>query len=105
MLGTIVKFGAIGAANDIIIHGNGDFYRSTTGGTLRYFGTGERIGPALSDGIWYVALVTKATGTVAPRFHIYNYDTSTWSHSDSPTSQANQVAAGTSRTWKLAYRR
>lgn len=34
----------------------------------------------LSLNTWYFVAVSKATGTVTPRFHIYNFATNTWIH-------------------------
>ncbi len=38
---------------------------------------------------WYLAAATKATGTVAPRFHIYDYSAVTWVHENSASTIAN----------------
>ena len=38
---------------------------------------------------WYILTATKATGTVTPRFHVYNYSTGAWTHSAGSTTSAN----------------
>lgn len=37
---------------------------------------------AVTTGNWYLVALTKASGSVAARFHIYNYSTRAWSHAD-----------------------
>lgn len=44
---------------------------------------------ALTAGNWYLAAATKATGTVAPRYHIYDYAAATWVHENSAATEAN----------------
>jgi len=48
-----------------------------------YDGTSERVAitvPAIDE--WYLIGVTKAAGTVTPRFHLYRYSTTTWTHTN-----------------------
>jgi hypothetical protein len=45
-----------------------------------------------AEGFVFVA-VSKATGTVAPRYHKYVYGTNTWTHESSGTTAANNVTA------------
>lgn len=47
----------------------------------------------VSEG-WVLVGVTKATGTVVPRFHKYVFSTDTWTHTDSATSIANAAVPG-----------
>jgi hypothetical protein len=47
-------------------------------------------GWSAADG-WCLIAVTKATGSVAPRFHKYVYSTNTWTHQDSATAAANRT--------------
>lgn len=44
---------------------------------------------------WYLVGATKATGTVAPRFHIYRYSTGAWVHENGGTNLANSSVATT----------
>ncbi len=44
---------------------------------------------------WVLIAVTKATGTVAPRFHRYKFATGVWQHGDAGASIANSGAATT----------
>jgi hypothetical protein len=66
MLAAIVKSAGVGGSNDIIMHNTSwDLYRHT-GGTFRWWnGSAEHVGPSLSDGVWYLVSMTKASGTVA----------------------------------------
>lgn len=43
----------------------------------------------LAIGEWYCLAISKASGNVNARMHIYRYSTSTWVHEDSGTNQAN----------------
>jgi hypothetical protein len=49
---------------------------------------------ALTAGKWYLIAATKATGTVAPRFHMYDYAAGTWMHENGPTAIANSGVFG-----------
>lgn len=44
--------------------------------------TGNRDVVTPPDDIWTLVAVTKATGSATPRGHLYNYNTSTWSHAN-----------------------
>lgn len=46
---------------------------------------------ALGASKWYLVASTKATGTVAPRLHAYDYATKIWTHNNSATSIANST--------------
>lgn len=48
----------------------------------------------IADG-WVLVACTKATGTVAPRFHKYVYSTRVWAHENGGTTVANLTASGT----------
>lgn len=50
---------------------------------------------------WVLYAVTKASGTVAPRFHKYVFDTSTWTHSASGETALNGAAPGASGNVKI----
>lgn len=60
-------------------------------------GTAEALSPStlLVDTVgWVCAAASKATGTVAPRFHRYLYSTDSWTHENSVTSLADGGAGG-----------
>jgi hypothetical protein len=65
-------------------------------GALRIFSNGSAIGAATGTSVskWYFGGVSKATGTVAPRFHLYDYVTNTWVHENGGT-VANSSSPGT----------
>jgi hypothetical protein len=48
----------------------------------------------IADG-WLLTAVTKAAGTVTPRFHIYNYGTATWVHQNGAGTITNLAALTT----------
>lgn len=45
---------------------------------------------------WVLVAWTKATGTVAPRFHAYDFGTATWTHEDAGSTVANSGVPATS---------
>lgn len=47
----------------------------------------------LTATVWWLCLVTKASGSATPRFHGYSFNTSTWQHAN-----AGAAAADTART-------
>ena len=51
--------------------------------------------PAMTANAWFLIAATKATGTVAPRYHHYVYSTKTWTHIDSAATAANSGTPGT----------
>src|SRR5215207_1883183 len=51
-------------------------------------------GPVVATGK-YCVVVTKATGSAVPRFHIYNYATNAWAHADGNVALANGTATVT----------
>ena len=44
---------------------------------------------------WVIVAATKAAGTVAPRYHIYNYGTTTWNHANAGGTITNLPALST----------
>jgi hypothetical protein len=48
---------------------------------------------APATGVWLFIAVTKASGTVAARIHIYNYSTGTWHHSNANNTQVDAARA------------
>lgn len=47
------------------------------------------------NGKWMLLGVSKASGTAAPRFHLYDFAAGTWTHANSGTSIANSSAGAT----------
>src|SRR5262245_25620629 len=56
--------------------------------------TGSDSGITISTGVWYLCVVRKATGTIAPRFSVYNLNTPGWSHAAGGSSLVNWTAPG-----------
>lgn len=52
----------------------------------------------LSTSVWYFLLVRKGTGNVTPRFSVYNYTTSAWSHQAGSMGCPNWPTPGASGT-------
>ena len=60
-----------------------------------FYSTGSDTGFSASTGIWYLVVIRKATGTATPRYSIYNYNTSSWTHGNSAGgAEANGTATG-----------
>ncbi len=47
-----------------------------------YAGSQSDSGFSLSTGIWYLIVTRKATGTATPRYSIFNYTSSSWTHAN-----------------------
>lgn len=58
-----------------------------------WFGVGSAGQSTSTTGIvsdvWYLAVCTKATGTVLPRLHLFDYSNLTWTHADFASTAAN----------------
>lgn len=85
--------GGSGTGYDFFFSSNGQFALWT--GTNAAYGTPN---PLVADE-WQLVAVTKASGTATPRFHVYRYATSTWSHSNASGTASNggSVSGGTVR--------
>jgi hypothetical protein len=58
----------------------------------------------LGTGVWYLCVVRKATGAgVTPRFSVYNFGTSAWTHGDGNAAINDFVAPGAGGTHQFAY--
>lgn len=68
----------LGSANNIVLRTNNTSAASGAG-----------IDSCLAADGWLLVAATKATGTVAPRFHRYEYATGVWQHANSATSIAD----------------
>lgn len=78
----------------------------TTNLPLFYNGTGTAVAPAThtllaTDG-WLLAAVSKAAGTVAPRFHRFVYKTGVLTSENSATTIANGAVAGVGGRWWIS---
>lgn len=63
----------------------------SSGDLIRFFnGSSTRDGPARPVG-WFLCVTTKATGTVVPRYHIYDFTAGTWEHGAQGAATANQT--------------
>jgi len=49
---------------------------------------------SIAAGTWFLVVARKATGTVTPRFSIYNFTGDTWTHDDGSTTVANWTSGG-----------
>lgn len=110
-IAAICKSAADQATNDIMALMIGSSNSGGTGCRFRVLGTTQladlKLGGSsasaptiklLTAEGWCLLAVTKATGTVAPRFHKYVFSTNTWTHENSSTSIANNSAPSTTVT-------
>ncbi len=84
--GWMEAFGTSKAGGDGFYFGISDLNRwnvSFDGGTNSAMSSGP------TSGTWYCVVVSKATGSAAPVFHIYDYSAGTWSHTNGGTSMGN----------------
>lgn len=87
---TLPAFGTILATNE---ESGASFTIYAAGTTSRiYDGTSERDGPTLTTGVQYLYAFTKATGTATGRFHIYRFNTNTWTHQAASGTSVNSAA-------------
>lgn len=71
----------------------------TTGGVGIQLGASTATAPTCTwRGGWRLIAVTKATGTVAPRFHQYDYGAGTWTHENAAGTLGNSGIPATSAT-------
>jgi hypothetical protein len=88
---TICSFGSSNTVGyQMYIDGN-----ASNAVTLRLNSTNVA-GLAPSTAAWTLVVATKATGTVLPRFHFYNYKTGVWTHVNAGTTVADATAPSTS---------
>src|SRR5215207_8703987 len=50
----------------------------------------------LTSGTSYCVVITKASGSAIPRFHVFNFTTQTWNHANGDIAQSNPTANVTS---------
>jgi hypothetical protein len=60
-------------------------------------------GISISAGVWYFAVYRKATGTTTPRWSVYNYNTTVWSHAAGGNTLVNWAAPGASGDVQFSY--
>lgn len=58
---------------------------------------------SLSAGTWYLLVVRKPTGSATPRFSIYNYTNTTWTHVAGSGALSDHTAPGASGTIRFNY--
>ena len=80
---TIVEIGITAGGRIGLGVSSGDFFRFYNGGSTRD-------GPTTPSG-WFLCVTTKATGSVVPRYHIYDFTAGTWSHGAQGAATANQT--------------
>jgi hypothetical protein len=91
------------------MYDSGDSFASSplfidiTSGRVSVYYSGSSAGPIVSTGIWYLAVARKASGTATPRFSLYNFNTSTWSHQNGASSLANGTAPGAGGNIKFRF--
>jgi hypothetical protein len=64
---------------------------------------GGSVAQVISSGVWYLAVMRKATGDVTPRFSVHNYNTSAWSHQNGSITRPDLTAPGASGTIKMSF--
>lgn len=107
----IVKFSDLSTYRGIAyVHDAGGAYKGA-------FGTSDFSWFALSDGptnsnffggltagVWFLCVVRKASGSgVLPRFSVYNFTTSAWTHGNGDTALNDFAAPGVGGTHQFAY--
>lgn len=96
-IAAVVHFPTLSGAETIVAFNDSnaaDFYMNSSNSALRLYdgATGsDSLGPTISAGVTYVCGVSKATGTVTPRFHVYTATTGVWSHSDGASTVADSA--------------
>src|SRR5262245_21541853 len=65
--------------------------------------TASDSGISISTGIWYCAVVRKASGTQFPRYSVYNYNTGLWTHAQGGSQQVNHSAPGASGDIQFSF--
>jgi hypothetical protein len=98
MLGWIIKTGPTGGFNRVIFEigpGPAGLYRRDGDKRVSFYEGTERPGPVLDDDKWYACFFTKASGSVTPRWHVYDYGTEAWTHQDAAGgTMANYAPSG-----------
>lgn len=98
---TICKVDSFTAERDIISVGAPSVSRLylrtvvTTGQLNLQLGGVSANGPTLTAGKWYLIAASKASGTVLPRWTVYDYATNTFTHADGSATMANPGIMGT----------
>lgn len=71
-----------------ILHSGGEYWMVWGSDIL----TGSPVVPPTA--VWTLWIVRKATGSAVPRWSMYNFNTTGWTHGTSPTAKANFTAIG-----------
>lgn len=108
----IVKFSDLSTFRGIAYaHDSGGAYKGAFGTTnfsrfsLNDGSTDTNLGSVtLATGVWYLCVVRKAAGSaVTPRFSVYNFTTSVWTHGAGSAALNDFVAPGVGGTHQFAY--
>jgi hypothetical protein len=60
-------------------------------------------GISISTGVWYLAVYRKATGTTTPRWSVYNFNSTTWTHGNGGNTLINHASPGASGDIQFSY--
>jgi len=63
----------------------------------------QALSSALSTNVWYLVVMRKPTGTVAPRFSRYDFSTGIWNHENGNTAIANLTPPGSDGSIRFTY--
>lgn len=97
----LVKFSTVTAISALShLHNSGGTFLSAPLYMLNssvwslYDGFGDATGSTAAASTWYLAVVRKTTGSVTPRFSVYNYSTTSWTHTAGSTTRSDWTAPG-----------
>jgi hypothetical protein len=111
----LVRPDVIGERDLISLHSSGgagtgyDLALAPSGAITLYNGSSSRTSATglVAASQWALIAVTKASGTATPRFHVYRYDLSSWTHANASGTLGNggSVSGGTIRmgAWEDGY--
>lgn len=71
--------------------------------SITMYSGADSLGSAVSTGIWYLIVDRKVTGTAAARFSVYNYNTTSWTHTAGTGTIGNWTAPGASGTFRFTF--
>lgn len=72
-------------------------------GQFTMWNTSDSTAVDASTGVWYLAVVRKATGTATPRFSVYNYTAGAWTHAAGSATLTDWTAPGTTGTIRCSF--
>jgi hypothetical protein len=88
------------------LHTSGGTFRSaplglsTTDRLVAHDGTDVSLSPTsfIAAGTWYLVVLRKVTGTATPRYSLYNFTSTTWTHAAGAATLVNSTAPGAGGT-------